>query len=374
MRTTAEMMQQEEATRLKEVAESIVESPTNQRQRLRGEMKRKRLVSLLRGYFATPVIATLGETGMAERMYAGAFSASDWEPDHDTTLVAALLDYLHSIGLIERTADRSYALTPEGRTVVARNGASSLLMSYADYFHMLPDLLAGRASKPYVNRLRNVRGSGQLHSKKFFPAAFDLFSAEPPLALIDVGCGDGCFLEFARERWPGVGLFGVDLSETAVETTKIRLGSAKECDAIAVTADGHDVASWSAATPSSLRNSARLVISMWFVAHEFSQGSPQRLKVFFRTLRDTFPQATLVLGEITHIPPDVLASNYELSIMPEFLLFHALSGQGVLSWPTWKSILEEIPYRLSNEQTFDLVCQADGEPIPASFIWHLAPR
>ncbi len=34
---------------------------------------------------------------------------------------------------------------------------------------------------------------------------------------------DGCFLEHARQRGPQLAVFGVDLSETAVETTKKRL-------------------------------------------------------------------------------------------------------------------------------------------------------
>lgn len=339
-----------------------------------GEMKRKRIVNLLRGYFATPVIAALGETGMAEKMALGEFSQTDWGPEFDTNVVTVLFAYLHSIGLIAKTEESRFTLTAEGQTVIGRNGAFSLLMSYADYLHMLPDLLFGKAVGPSVNRRRNVRGSGQLHSKKFFPAAFDDVPSEPPLALIDVGCGDGCFLEYAREKWPGLCVFGVDLSDTAVEATKDRLSSSLDTSPIAVTANGHDIAVWSAAAPSNVRNSSRLLISMWFVAHEFSQGSPERLKDFFSRLKEAFPSATVVLGEITNIPPDILKSNYDLSIMPEFLLFHSLSGQGVLSWATWRGILAAIPYILKNERTFDLVTAPDGGRIPASFVWQLVPR
>lgn len=338
------------------------------------DRKRQRLVGLLRGYFATPVIAALGETGMAERMSAGSFSVSDWEPDLDLRIVAALFGYLHSIGLLEKAEGNRYELTPEGRTALLRNGAFSLLMSYADYLHTLPDLLTGGKYKPSVNRLRNVRGSGQLHSKKFFPIAFEFLSDDPPHSLIDVGCGDGCFLECARDKWPSLRVFGVDLSEEAVERTKIRLGTPNTGDPIAFAADAHDIAEWSAAVPNTLRESPRVVISMWFVAHEFSQGSSQRLKTFFKTLKETFPLASVVLGEITAISSDVLASNYELSIMPEFLLFHALSGQGVLPWHTWKSVLEEIPYSLTAEQRLDVVHSSEGEAIPASFIWLLSPQ
>lgn len=339
-----------------------------------GEAKRKRLVGLLRGYFASPVIATLGEMGLADRMLEGDFSVADWNHISRPEIVVALFNYLHSIGLLTKRNAAEYTLTPDGRTAIGRNGAFSLLMSYADYLHQLPNIFAGEDSKPTVNRLRNVRGSGQLHNKKFFPDAFNFFSSDPPSAIIDIGCGDGCFLDHAQERWPELSVFGVDLSETAVETTKNRLRRLNSSDSIAVAANGHDVAIWSKAAPEIVRNSPRLVISLWFVAHEFSDGSPERIHSFFSALRRTFPQAQVVLGEISNISPDLLAEDHDLSIMPEFLLFHELSRQGVLPWATWQQILGEIPYALKSERRFDEVRSGSGESIPASFLWLLQPK
>lgn len=340
----------------------------------RGEGKRRNLVGLLRGYFASPVIAALGETGMAERMLAGDFSVTDWDAVSQPDVVAALFRYLLSIGLITKGTIADYALTSEGRTAVGRNGAFSLLMSYEDYFRQLPEILAGQKCHPSVNRLRNVRGSGQLHTKKFFPAALGFFSDFPPTAVIDVGCGDGRFLEHARQRWPNLPIFGVDLSETAVETTKDRLGSPTAFEQIAVASNGRDVKLWSQAAPENVRKSPRLIISLWFVAHEFSNGSAETIQTFFSVLHQTFPQAQIVLGEINKISPEILAEDHDLSIMPEFLLFHELSGQGVLSWGMWQNILESIPYDLKAECRFDEVRPSSGEMIPASFLWLLHPK
>lgn len=338
------------------------------------DTKRGKLVALLRGYFASPVIATLGELGMAERMLMGDFSVADWDSAPHLEIISALFRYLHSIGLLTAGTTGEYALTPEGRTSVGRNGAFSLLMSYAEYFHELPAVLAGREMKPSVNRQRNVRGSGQLHSKKFFPAAFDLFSSGAPSAIIDIGCGDGCFLALAQEQWPSVSTFGVDLSETAVEETKKRLGTMHGSGMIAVAANGYDVATWSQAVPESIRISHRLVISMWFVGHEFSEGSPEKMATFFSAVYTIFPQAQVILGEINNIPAEILADDHDLSIMPEFLLFHELSGQGVLSWDMWLKILDNIPYVLKTERRFDEVRSNSGETIPASFLWLLEPK
>jgi Trans-aconitate methyltransferase len=338
-----------------------------------GEAKRKTLVGLLRGYFASPVIATLGEMGMADRMMEGEFSVDDWTEIPQPEIVAALFNYLHSIGLLRKGTNGRYTLTPEGRTAIGRNGAFSLLMSYSDYFHQLPNVLSGENTKPTVNRLRNVRGSGQLHGRKFFPAAFNLFPSQTPSALIDIGCGDGCFLDHARQRWPDVAVFGVDLSATAVEATKQRLNPSNPSDLLAVAANGHNVAAWGKAAPEAIRKSPRLVISLWFVAHEFSNGSPERIQAFFSELRQAFPQAQILLGEINKIPSDVLAQDHDLSIMPEFLLFHDLSRQGVLTWSMWQQIRSDIPYTLSAERKFDEIRLASGESTPASFLWLLRP-
>lgn len=339
-----------------------------------GKAKRRDLVGLLRGYFASPVIATLGEMGMTGRMLEGEFSAADFDSIPRMDVAQSLFRYMRSIGLLEEGIAAEYALTSQGRTIISRNGAFSLLMSYAEYFHQLPSLLAGTEQKPSVNRLRNVRGSGELHSKKFFPAAFDFFLSNPPTAIIDIGCGDGCFLSHARKKWSELPVFGVDLSETAVEATRHRLNVSCSPSSVAMTADGFDVTRWSQAVPQFIQTSPRLIISAWFVAHEFSSGSPEKITDFFSALRNKFPRAQIVLGEINKISPDVLAEDHELSIMPEFLLFHELSGQGVLSWAVWNDILKNIPYILANEQRFDEVRAGAGERVPASFLWLLEPK
>ena len=107
---------------------------------------------------------------------------------------------------------------------------------------------------------------------------------------------------------------------------------------------------------------------------EFSGGSTERVINFFRELRAALPEAAIVLGEITALPPSFLARHHESSILPELLLFHSLSGQGVLEWETWHRILDEIPYSLAASREFDLVGGGDEDAIPSSFVWHLKPK
>jgi hypothetical protein len=226
---------------------------------------------------------------------------------------------------------------------------------------------------PSVNRSRNVRGSGQLHGKRFFPAALDCFQSNSPAVLIDIGCGDGAFLDCACARWPALVTFGLDLSDTAVAIAHVRLARRTRREPLFVVANGREVSSWSVSVPPELRDTDNLVISMWFVGHEFSAGSTDVMVRFFQDLNRTFPKARILLGEINKIAPRDLAHNRDLSIMPEYLLFHELSGQGVLAWADWQLILQQIPYRLEKECRFDDVTSASGATIPASFLWLLRP-
>jgi hypothetical protein len=336
--------------------------------------KRKRIVSLLRGYFACPVIAVLGELGLADRMLSGPFSAQSFEDISDRALLSRLFRYLESIGLLVQNTASEYEATSMGRTVIARNGACSLLMSYGDYFQQLPAMLTGQGAGPLVNRPRNVRGSGQLHSSKFFTSALRWFDTKPPGAFIDIGCGDGCFLAQACERWPRLLPFGVDLSEVAVDATRQRLRNFNPGGELATAGNGRDIHSWRQKVPAAIADNSGLVISMWFVGHEFSGGEEGTIVQFFTELARVFPQARVVLAEINRIAPAVLSCDHEASIMPEFLLFHELSGQGVLPWDSWQDILNRIPYTKREEQQFDEVSAPSGPKVPASFIWMLEPK
>ena len=91
---------------------------------------------------------------------------------------------------------------------------------------------------------------------------------------------------------------------------------------------------------------------------------------FFKDIKKYIPNAIILIGEITKIENHVLALNKDVSIMPEFLFFHELSGQGVLKFSDYDLILKKIPYRLSKCIKFDLM-RHNKKTIPSAFIWLL---
>jgi hypothetical protein len=134
------------------------------------------LISLLRGSFSSPTIAALAELGLIERMLAGPFRVEDFPIAVDKRVLSSVFLYLHSLNLLKEMPEGRYGLTDEGRTALKRNGAFLLLFSYRGYFENLAGLLTGDSEAVTVDRRHNVLGSGSLHSKKFFPAVWEMFN------------------------------------------------------------------------------------------------------------------------------------------------------------------------------------------------------
>ena len=161
----------------------------------------------------------------------------------------------------------------------------------------------------------------------------------------------------------------MDLSAAAVATTEARFhGTAWEGRIRGVVADAAVVADWAELIPD---GGAGAVVTVWFVLHEFADGDPGPVAMFFRELHAR-PRAQVIVGEIVCLPPDGLAAVRAESVYPELLLFHALSGQRVLSWEQHRDWLGRIAYRVAAEERFDEVPTADGA-IPSSVVWHLIP-
>jgi SAM-dependent methyltransferase len=286
-------------------------------------------------------------------------------------MFAVTLRYLVSLGLLRAIDGQPprYEATKVGRTVFTRYGSCALIHSYRNYFERLAGLLLGtdRGAKPAVDRRLNVLASGQLHARKFFPDAYRILAGHSFRQLIDVGCGNGEFIAGLLRQRPEVQAVGVDRSEVAAAEFRARFRGRVPV----VVADGADVAGWVGAIPP---GEEPVVVSLWFVLHEFTAGMVDRAVRFFKDLHGRLPGADIIVGEIVNLPPEVMAAGRGESIMPEFLLFHALSGQGVLTWEQHRQVLGDIPYTLAAEVLFDEMPDGAGGLLPSSFVWHLLPQ
>jgi hypothetical protein len=255
--------------------------------------------------------------------------------------------------------------------VFQRWGGFAIVDSYDSYFGRLDDLLRSdvKPADINVNRKRNVTGSGQLHSRKFFPSALDMLEGNPPGIIVDIGCGDGAFLESALNRYPEATVVAVDIAAEAIRLAYERLAPKLRTAWHSAVADGADVALWSQAVPTS---SKRVIVAAWFVLHEFCQGSVESAREFLFKVKQCFPTAEILIGEVVKATSEILSQQHGRSVLPEFQLFHALSGQGLLNWDQLCELRSDIPYRVAGERLIDCV-PTDGGSVPANVIWHLIP-
>jgi len=331
---------------------------------------RRELVSLMRGAFACPVISFLGRRGFAEPLLNGGLSLEGRVAQAE---LAAILRYLVALGLIEEPRPLHFLATKLGGKVLRRFGAFCLLDSYDSYFRDLDWIWpASDLPRPEVNRERNVIGSGQLHARKFFPAILRHVANRSYGHLTDLGCGDGSFLREALSVSPGLAVTAVDLSETAIRLVRQDLAARRPAVRhSAVVCNALDVSEWAQAVPAP--EGTRQLITMWFVLHEVFDGTVANLAAFFREIHRRFPAAEVAFGELVRLPPEWMSRGRHESIMPEYALFHALSGQRLLSEGELASLLEQIPYRVADRQVFDPVASG-AESAPSSLVCLLEPR
>jgi SAM-dependent methyltransferase len=334
--------------------------------------KREALISLLRGEVSCPLLSALGESGAAERMAAGPFTAAEVFPRAPEPVAEAVLRYLASLGLLTPSAEGdSFSPTRPGRTVLGRWGAFALLHSYEAMFRTLGGMLAGETAAPPVDRARNIAGSGQMHARKYFPAALRRLRVGACGTLLDVGCGDGTWLAFAARELAPAGVVALDVSPVAVEAATARLRAAGVPVLASPAADGCAVEEWAASLPALPEP---VVVSLWFVLHEFSGGSTARVLDFFHRLHRALPRAQVLVGELVAHEPETLAAHCAGSILPEYLLFHALSGQRVLTWPQFEEVRRGLPYAVAHEERWDELPLPAGGSAPCSLLWHLIPQ
>ncbi len=184
---------------------------------------RRELISLLRGYFACPMLAALDQMGLVERMRTGPFTLDDL-PSENRSALSATLAYLEALGLLQCNS-QSWQCTEAGSYVFDRVGIFHMLRSYRVYFEDYSQSLTMSSDETLVHRLANVADSGQLHARKYFPTVENWFADKHLQCIADVGCGNGEFLDVLLRAHENASLIGIDLSAEAVNASQARFSA-----------------------------------------------------------------------------------------------------------------------------------------------------
>ena len=337
------------------------------------------LVVLLRGFFATPVLSSLGRLGVLQKMREMEyFDGESFPVIKNKKLLQDSLNYLLRLGLISKDTDnlQHYKVSKKGSEVFRRVNSFYVPHSYADYltkYHEMIQVEDGSVT-PEVERLENVIGSGITHLRYFPPAVSFLKRKTKFDILIDIGCGDGHFLSTVLKEVVGKKIVAIDMSEISTERTKANLlEEYPDLDLTTYCCDGANVQEWSKLVLNDT-DTSQIAISMWFLLQEISKSNPNAVIEFLNKVRKNFPKSPIIIGEMVRQSDAILQKNNHRSLIPEYLFFHEMSKQGVLPWEDYLNIIKKVGYEIVVEKLFDEVPDAQGRLIPSTFVWCLTPK
>jgi hypothetical protein len=163
----------------------------------------------IEGVIAGPIIVMLGVNGLFHKYFMEAsFRAQEYHSNPES--FKKILDFLSALGMFKKKKE-TYQFTDKGLFFAKRASAYGVTVSYLPTFLNLDDLIFGNPKilktfpsddiEKHVNREMNVWGSGGAHSTYFKiidEIIIELFNKpidEQPKGILDMGCGNGAFIQ-----------------------------------------------------------------------------------------------------------------------------------------------------------------------------------
>ncbi|MDF1695397.1 MAG: class I SAM-dependent methyltransferase [Saprospiraceae bacterium] len=209
----------------------------------------KQVFKHLEGIIIAPSIVALGMNGMFHKYFMEAsFKPEEFHKEGNS--FASLLNFFSFLGWFNKR-NGTYSFTDKGLFFARRASAYGVTVSYQNTFRHLDELIFGNPeilwnvpkghSEIHVDRKMNVWGSGGAHKayfKKIDEIIIDLFNKpihQQPKGIVDMGCGNGAYLEHLfevieqrtlrgsmLEDYP-LFLVGADYNEDALKVTRANL-------------------------------------------------------------------------------------------------------------------------------------------------------
>lgn len=165
------------------------------------------------GAIIAPSIVALGMNGMFHKYFMEASFRAD-EFHKDPSSFEKLLDFFTHLGWYNKKRE-TYRFTDKGLFFARRASAYGVTVSYAPTFRNVDELIFGNPSilrdvpadspELHVDREMNVWGSGGAHGtyfKKVDEIIISIFNRpiqEQPQGIVDMGCGNGAYLQHLFE-------------------------------------------------------------------------------------------------------------------------------------------------------------------------------
>jgi SAM-dependent methyltransferase len=203
----------------------------------------------IEGVIIAPIIVMLGVNGLFHKYFMEAsFRAQEYHKDPES--FKKILNFFTHLGWFNKKKD-TYQFTDKGLFFAKRASAYGVTVSYLPTFLQLDELIFGNPlilktnspedTEKHVHREMNVWGSGGAHSTYFKVVdeiIIELFNKpieEQPKGILDMGCGNGAFIQHIfdvieyqtlrgklLEEHPLL-LVGADFNQAALKVTRANL-------------------------------------------------------------------------------------------------------------------------------------------------------
>ncbi len=209
----------------------------------------QQILKHVEGYLVGPTLVRLGMSGMFHK-YFMEISFRPEEFHKSPELFKKILDFFVFLGWFSEK-NGNYQFTESGLFFAKRASAYGVTVSYLPTFAKIEELIFGNpealrmvadgADEIHVDREMNVWGSGGAHDTYFkvvdeiLIRLFNLPIEEQPKGILDMGCGNGAFLEHIfdvidRQTLRGkmldkhpLFLVGADYNQAALKVTRANL-------------------------------------------------------------------------------------------------------------------------------------------------------
>ncbi len=307
--------------------------------------------ALISPHFITRVIQTLFQVGFIDALKDhGAVEALNFAEQHhlNSPLLVGLCDALFERGLLTKN-ETTYSLDAQGKFLVETDlikGWFDLVYGYESILNQMEPLLRNELTygRDIARDGRHVAvGSGLASMDFYFPIVSSFLERGGYRKVLDIGCGDGTFLNYVCDKIPGLQGVGVDLSPAAVEAgneqlaakglqdrIKLHVGNALDIGKLKRELEGVDAA------------------ATFFVLHELCdlKDNPRAVQ-FLSEFRRTLPGAPIHVCETIRPAPEELRRRPGMAI--EYFLFHDLSLQKPIGREAWKKAFSDAGFESLKE-------------------------
>lgn len=272
--------------------------------------------------------------------------------DLNKGILAAICDYLFVVGILDKIG-KDYSLTTLGRSILKyARGTFDFIYAYAPLFENLDSLLANKKKYNIDVFRRNkfvAKATAEVSQFIPIPVVKDIIKRNKFNAVLDLGCGSAEFLLQLCEDTKLNG-YGIDIAGESISFAQDLINSQSLSRRVKVkVGDVFDI--------KELKNISNDidVITCMFVLHEFLPLGKDRVTDLLRKIKQSFPDKHLIVCELSRFRPDFLRKNP--TSIAEHHLFHALSGQGLMTPSEWQDVFSEAGLQLVEEKRYDFAGQ-----------------